>query len=187
MTEPATVPDPVTVPDPATVARILAERATALARPLQAEAAGEVVDLVALAVGPERYGLDAGHMVEVRPLAGLARVPGLPAVWAGILNVRGALCPVLDLRRYLSLPEPDSGPGQPKVALVAGSGLTVGLLVDEALGIVRVPVAQLAPPLTGAAGAGRAPVRGVTPDLVTVLDIDALLADSSLVVREGPT
>jgi chemotaxis signal transduction protein len=70
------------------------------------------------------------------------------------------------------------------VALVAGAGLTVGLLVDDALETARIPVARIGPPLMGAPGAAGGEVRGVTPDLLTVLDADELLADSRLVVRE---
>ena len=171
-------------PDPPTVARVLAERAHALARPLRGEVSGELVELVVLAVGPERYGLDTRHVVEVQALSGLARVPGLPAVWAGIVNLRGTLWPVLDLRRLLSLPEPGEPAGPRKVALVAGAGLTVGLLVDDALGTARIPVSRIGPPLMRAPGATRGQVRGVTADLLTVLDAETLLADPRLVVRE---
>jgi purine-binding chemotaxis protein CheW len=167
-----------------TVARILEERARALARPLGGEVPGETVELVVLAVGPERYGLDTGHVTEVQTLTGLARVPGLPSVWAGLVNLRGTLCPVLDLRHVLSLPEPVQPGGPKKVAMVAGARLTVGLLVDDALGITRIPVSRIGPRLLGAPGATRAEVRGVTADLLTVLDADDLLADPRLVVRE---
>jgi len=170
--------------EPSTVARVLEERAHALAKPLRGEVSGEMVDLVVLAVGPERYGLDTGHVVEVQALSGLARVPGLPPVWAGIVNLRGTLWPVLDLRRYLSLPEPGEPGGPRKVALVAGAGLTVGLLVDDALGTARVPVSRIGPPLLGAQGAPHGEVMGVTEDLLTVLDAENLLADPRLVVRE---
>jgi chemotaxis signal transduction protein len=203
---------------------ILAERARALAVPLRVGEAAETVDLVVLRIGPEGYGLDTRFVVEVQPLAGLARVPGLPALWAGVANIRGTLWPVLDLGYYLGLPsgrepsgrepagrestgrepsgrEPSglpgagraragtSGPGRPgrKVALVADAGLTVGLLVDDAVEIRRVPVELIGPPLVGPASAARRQIRGVTPDLLTVLDVAGLLADPRLVVREEPT
>jgi purine-binding chemotaxis protein CheW len=173
--------------DPATVARILARRARELAVPLPGPDTGDTVELVVLTVGPEQYGVETGHVVEVLTLAGLARVPGLPRPWAGLVNVRGTLYPVLDLRCYLSLPEPAQRVEAAKVALVADAGLTVGLLVDDALEIRRIPVGQLGPPLVGSAGATRAQVRGVTPDLLTVLNAAGLLADPRLVVREEPT
>jgi purine-binding chemotaxis protein CheW len=177
------VADPAAV-DAGAVARILAERARVLAQPLRDELAGETVELVVVAVGPERYGLGSGHVVEVRTLAGLCAVPGISPVWAGIVNLRGTLCPVLDLRRVLSLPGPGELPAAPKVVVVAAAELVVGLLVDDALRIVRVPVAAIGPPLMQVSAAARGEIRGVTADLVTVLDVAALLADPGLVVRE---
>jgi purine-binding chemotaxis protein CheW len=161
------------------VTRILEERARALARPLHVEPSGGTVDLVVLSVGTQRYGLDAGRVVEIQQLTGLARVPGLPPVWAGIVNLRGTLYAVLDLRRCLGLQEPatptGSGPAGPAtVAVVAGAGLTVGLLVDGATEIARVPADRIGPPLLGAP----ALIRGMTPDLLTVLDVEDLLAGS---------
>jgi chemotaxis signal transduction protein len=181
-------------------AGVLEERARALARPLRVEAEGATVELVVLALGRRRYGLDTAHVVAVETLLGLTRVPGLPPVWAGLMNLRGTLRPVLNLRRYLSLPEPAEPPyagprsselqplelrrtemqGPRKVALVTGGGLVVGLLVDEAVAIVRVPLSQVGAALTGSPAAA----GGVTPDLLTVLDVQAVLADSRLAVRE---
>ncbi|HVQ96851.1 MAG TPA: chemotaxis protein CheW [Mycobacteriales bacterium] len=174
----------------AAVAEILAERARALAVPLHSAEPADTVDLVVLAIGPEWYGLDTRFVLEVQPLVGLARVPGLPSVWAGVANVRGTLRPVLDLRHYLGLPAgpqpPGAGSGR-KVSLVSDAGLTVGLLVDDAVEIRRVPAALIGPPLVGPTSAARRQIRGVTPDLLTVLDVAGLLADLRLVVREEPT
>ncbi len=174
------VTDRAAAPDAETTARILAERARVLAVPLDGEVAGETVELVVLAVGPERYGLDSRSVVEVATLSRLARVPGLPPVWAGIVSLRGTLYAVLDLRRVLSVPEAGDPAGPAKVALVAAAGLTVGLLVDDAVEIARVPVSRIGPPLLGTPGT----TRGVTADLLTVLDVAQLLADDRLVVWE---
>jgi purine-binding chemotaxis protein CheW len=169
------------------VRRILEERARALAGPLLAEEAVDTVDLVVLTVGPERYGVDADLVGEVRPLADLTPVPGTPPCWAGIVNVRGTLYPVLDLRRYLDLAPVETGDRQPKVVLVSAAGLTVGLLVEDASGVRPVPAEAIAPPLGGASEAVTATVRGVTDDLLAILDVETLLADPRLVVKEVPT
>jgi purine-binding chemotaxis protein CheW len=153
--------------------------------------AGQTVELVVLVVGAERYGLDSRYVLEVQTVTGLARVPGLPPVWAGIVNLRGTLCPVLDLRYILSGPGGPAGSGGSggpigprKVALVAAAGLTAGLLVDDAVEIARIPVDRIGPPLLAVPGATRGEVRGVTADLLTVLDVPELLTDGRLVVRE---
>jgi purine-binding chemotaxis protein CheW len=164
--------------------RIMEERAQVLARPLQAEELDDTLELVVLTLGPERYGVDSRRAREVQPLADLAPVPGTPPFWAGIVNVRGTLYPVLDLHRYLELGEAAASEGDKKVLLVSGSGLTIGLLVDDAPGIRRVPAAAVGFPLRGTSEAARRIVRGVTDDLLAVLDVDALLSDARLTLKE---
>lgn len=167
--------------------RILEERAQALARPLLAEEPADTVEMVGIVLGRERYGVDTQRVREVLPLGDLAPVPGTPAFWSGIINVRGTLYPVLDLRRYLSLPEGETAEGSRMVVLVSGAGITIAIVADDAPDVRRVPAAAIGPRLAGTPDAGREFVRGVTEDLLTVLDVDALLADSRLVVREEPT
>ena len=169
--------------DGADIERVLEERARALARVPAAETAGTEIELVVLALGAERYGVNILQVQSFQARPGLARVPGLPAFWAGLVNLRGRLYPVLNLRRYLALA------GQPaeggKLVVVAGGGLSVALWVDDVLEIRQVPLDQIGAPLADAATvAQRGPgVRGVTPDLLVVLDLDVLLGDARLVIQ----
>jgi purine-binding chemotaxis protein CheW len=179
------MPDLATSVDRAATQRIMEERARVLAQPLQAEEPADTLELVVLTLGPERYGVDSRRAREVHLLADLAPVPGTPPFWAGVVNVRGTLYPVLDLHRYLELPVVEAGERQKKVVLVSGSSLTVGLLVDDAPAIRRVPATAVGPSLEGTSEAARRIVRGVTDDLLTVLDIDALLSDPILTIKEG--
>jgi len=182
------VPDLGTVhPDRERTRRILEERAAVLARPLRAEEPAGTVELVVLALGPERYGVEAQRVREVLPLADLAPVPGAPSVWRGIVNVRGTLYPVLDLRRYLSLPDREHADRPEKVVLVLGASLTIAIAVDDVPEIRRLPAAAIGPALAGPSESARESVQGVTDDLLTVLDVEALLADPMLVVREEST
>jgi purine-binding chemotaxis protein CheW len=169
--------------------RILEERARALAGALVAEEPADTVELVVLTVGSERYGAEADRVREIRFLAELTPVPGTPPLWAGIVNVRGTLYPVLDLRRCFGLPHPgaDAGDQAKKVALVSAAGLTVGLMVEDASEVRSVAADAIGPPLEGASAAVTATVRGVTDDLLAILDVEALLADPRLVVKEVPT
>jgi purine-binding chemotaxis protein CheW len=169
---------------PDQVRQVLEERARALARPPDGHAYGDAVELVVLTVGAERYGIDVRLIREVRPLAGLAPVPGTPAFWSGLVNLRGSLCPVLSLRRYLGAAGgaqdadgPDHG-----VLVVVTAPFTAALLVDAAAEVRRCPPSELQP--TGAAAGDRAhaAIQAVTGDLLQVLDPATLLADPALVV-----
>lgn len=168
------------------VRRTLEQRAHALARPPADEEPAGTIEMVVLAVGGERYGVDAQHVREVLVLTGLAPVPGTPAFWSGLVNVRGTLYPVLDLGRYLSLPDAPAAERRRSVVLISGTRLTIGMAVDGTPETRRVPTASIGPALAGVSQALRTAVRGVTDDLLTVLDVEVLLADPTLVVRKEP-
>ncbi|MGC8781758.1 MAG: chemotaxis protein CheW [Anaerolineae bacterium] len=170
--------------------RILVERARRLAQPPEAPVSGETVDLVVLTLGAETYGVEARFVQEVFPLDEVTPVPQAPAFWAGLVNLRGHLYPLLDLRGFLGLSVPstsgdEKGRAEPrKVVLVTAAGLEVGLLVDDVPQVRQVLRREIGASLAEAAGAGGGFTAGVTADLLAVLDVEALLADPRLVVQE---
>ncbi len=171
--------------------RILEERARRLAQPPETPTTGETVDLVVVVLGAERYGMDVRNVQEVFPCDEVTPLPGVPPFWVGLVNLRGHLYPLLDLARYLGLPSrpPDRtnertrSAGQ--VVLVAAHGLEIGLLVDDVPEVRQVLRSDIGPSLAEAAGAARSFTLGVTSDLLAVLNLAALLADSRLVVQEA--
>lgn len=180
------MPEAARSPSGEEVHRILEERARALSRPLQSEEQEETVALVELLLGSERYGVDIRKVRETHPLGSLCPVPGTPNFWAGIVNIRGTLYPCLDLRRYLDLEEDDGSSAPRRLVLVTGAGVTVGLIVDDAPAVQRVPARDIGPPLPGGSERGRNATSGITRDLLAVLDVDAMMADPRLAVREEP-
>ena len=165
------------------ITRVLEERARALARSSEEdESSGETIGMVVLAVGDERYGVEVQDVQEIEPLDKITPIPGTPAFWTGVVNLRGSMYPVLDIERYLGLPS-SVEVENPKVALVSRNGLSVGLLVDEVPEIRQVSVSEIGPPV--ADGSSKAEVvRGVTPDMLSVLDLEALLSDPTLVIED---
>jgi purine-binding chemotaxis protein CheW len=171
---------------PDQVRRVLEERARALARPPEDQADGDTLELVVLAVGAERYGVDVRLVREVRPLAGLAPVPGTPACWAGLVNLRGSLCPVLSLRRYLGAGD-DPDADRQGVLVVVTAPFPAALLVDAAAEVRRYAPGELRPAPAAAGDRAHGAVQAVTPDLLQLLDPGALLADPALVVGRDAT
>jgi purine-binding chemotaxis protein CheW len=165
----------------AEIQRVLEERAEILARPADAGDSREpVIEMLVLLVGVERYGIAVHRVREVRPLGTPSAVPGLPSRWAGLLNLRGALLPVLDLRLFLGVEESVfSDP--PQAVVVSGPEVEAALKVDAVQGVERFKASDISPSPGGTSSV----VLGVTTDLVSVLDVDRLLADEALLVNDG--
>ena len=171
--------------DSAAIQEIFAARARALARPLETALREETDRCVILALGVERYGIDVRFVQEIHAVGEITSIPGVPPFWAGLVNLRGRLYPVLDLRRYL-IPHgaPDTPQTGGKIVLVAVSGVEVALLVDDAPTVRSIARAEIGPPLGETVISRRQVIAGITSDLLSVLDLEVLLKDPQLVVKE---
>ncbi|MDQ3914425.1 MAG: chemotaxis protein CheW [Actinomycetota bacterium] len=166
--------------------RVLRARARALAREAVDDSAADTVDLAIVRVGAERHALELRHLDEVRVVARPTRVPAAPAVWAGMVAVRGTLYPVLDLSRFLGIEGTDrtaAGGPDAVVVLVSVGGLAAGLLVDDLPELVRIPREDLR--TLAVSGGGSGTVTRLTPDLSSILDLDAAFADPRIHSDEG--
>ncbi len=90
--------------------------------------------------GLDRYeaGLPVTHVREILRPARVTAVPGTPDSVDGVMNLRGRALPVVDFRRHLGLARQASTPESRIVVFLAGTA-PVGLLVDQARGIEKVP------------------------------------------------
>jgi purine-binding chemotaxis protein CheW len=120
------------------------------------EARDPIVQLCAFRVGDEEYVVDLRRIREIVQPLPITAVPRAPEWMEGVVNLRGEVLPVLDVRKRLGLgigPRPPSRRAKLLVAQVAGRMLA--LLVDGVCEVVRIPRSALGPPppLEGAAGA----------------------------------
>ena len=169
---------------PEEVRRILSERARALAQPLAAPAAtGKRLELLVIVLGEERYGIEIAHVEDVLPLRQLTPVPCTPPLVLGVVNHRGRVLPVLDLRRLFDLTGQGVAEASRVVAVEVGE-MSVGLYGDGVEGIVEVGVDEVSPASTILGGDRQAFLRGVTRDMLGVLDLDALARDSRIALND---
>jgi purine-binding chemotaxis protein CheW len=169
---------------PADAKRILRERAQALARPLaQTEAASERLDLLVFSLTDARYAVETGGLAEVTPLRELTPVPCAPPFVRGVVNHRGRILAVLDLGRFFELTGQAIKPDSVIVTVEAG-GLSFGILTDMVVGTVQCAASDLSPPPAELPAARRIFLKGVTAEMVAVLDLEALARDPRLIVNE---
>lgn len=164
---------------------VLEERARLLARaPAQAPRAAEVVEVITFAVAGERYAVAARHVREVVRLSEPTPLPGAPAFLAGVINVRGEIVAVFDLRPLFGLAGGAEG-GPSRVLLLGGERVEFGLLADAVHEVLPLRVEDVLPPPEAVAGAAREYLRGLTAEGLVVLDGARLLQDQRLVIDMG--
>lgn len=169
--------------DAPTLQRILQERALALAQLEQPPTGQAIQGYVVFALGKEKYGIPIQAVQEIRPLAPITRIPNTPPFYLGLVNLRGHLYPVLNLSRYLNLPEPVPS-AKAKLVLVAAANLEMCVRVDQVLSIDWIADAEIEPLIE--ASANWSPVvRGTTPQWLSILDPDRLVSDPQLVVQDS--
>jgi purine-binding chemotaxis protein CheW len=173
-----------TLAEPSAATQILRARARALARPPeQAPAADTLLELLEFRLAQERCAVEIRHVREVVPLQDLTPVPCTPPFVLGVVNLRGRILPVLDLKKIFELPE-QGLTDLNWIVVVRGDDLEFGLLAEAIVGVRAVPVETLQPSLTTLTGIRSDYLKGVTAERLVVLDLARILADPKIVVHE---
>jgi purine-binding chemotaxis protein CheW len=164
--------------------RTLEERALRLAQPLASAEAEASIEMVVLPIGRERYGIEIRYLLEVMRGADIVPVPGTPEIVVGIVNRRGTILPVFDVRSLFGRPVSAPSLGA-SIVVLGNERAELGLLAEAGTETLTVAVSEIAAdaPFTG--GKGQEIVRGTTSSALLVLDGEALLKDSRLFIGTG--
>ncbi len=169
---------------------LLEERARRLARPPKKRGErGDLLHFLAFSLGPETLAADLSDILEARPLPELTPVPGAPGYVLGLVNLRGAIHPVVDLAPLLGLPARDLSAEPhivraPVAADKAGEGASLCFVTDGRPWSMTAEKSALSPAPDSMAEAARPFVRGSLPGPVLILDLIRLLSDNRLVVDQ---
>lgn len=172
---------PASPPD---AAQILRARAQALARPPEHAPLGQtLLELLEFRLAQESYAVETRYVREVYPLKNLTPLPCVPAFVAGIVNVRGHITPVIDIKKFFDLPD-EGLTDLHRIILVRGNDIEFGLLADVIVGVRTVPVESLQPSLPTLTGIRADYLKGVTAERLVVLDLKRIFADPKIIVQE---
>lgn len=173
----------VLVPPDEDSARILSERARALAKVPDATDKIDSILAVCFSLGDHKYAIDATFVKEIRLLESLTPVPCTPEFVAGMVNIRGALFSLIDLRRFMSV-APRGVTDLTQIIIVAAADLEVGVLADQVFGMNAIPLSAIKAPLPNDENVAREFILGVTPDLTVLLNIEKLFSHPGMIVYE---
>lgn len=130
--------------------------------------------------GRQLFGVNVFKVREVLRRPGLFQVPGVPADFAGVADVRGRSVPVLDLGRAIGHPERDRADAPGYLVVTEFNRSVQGYLVSEVERIVNIAVEDILPPPDS--GAGSSYLTAVTRhggELIQVIDVESVLAEIS--------
>jgi purine-binding chemotaxis protein CheW len=127
-------------------------------------------------LGDEYYGVDVMTVQSVRTIRRVTRVPGIPHFYRGVVNVRGQVITVLDLRLFFDVPVHDEAIAPDELVVVKAAGLEIGLLAHNIEGVQAIPLDTVEPV------ENMRYAWGVTRNQLVLLDVERLLEDEQLVV-----
>jgi purine-binding chemotaxis protein CheW len=153
--------------------------------------AEKTAQIVTFQVGQEEFGLDIGVITEaLRPLK-ITPLPHMPRFIEGVINLRGAIIPVVDLRKRFGLTNIQNDPRKMRMiitrgALYSGTGIAkdlLGLVVDTVREVLHIPVRDIGPAPEAATSGQAGLIAGVAKvadRLVIILDISRVLSGEEL-------
>ena len=116
---------------------------------------GQIRELVAFKIDTEEFAVDIASVQEINRAVDVTRIPNAPSHVQGVMNLRGKIIPVVDLRTMLGF-EARIADKQSRIMVIEIGGLVAGFLVDSVSEVVRLPASAVeAPPaLAGAVRVG---------------------------------
>jgi purine-binding chemotaxis protein CheW len=138
--------------------------------------------LVVFRLANEFYGVDIGEVNTIIRMQEVTDIPQTPDFVEGVINLRGSIIPVIDLRKRFGLPEDDVTKAS-RIMVVESGGQMIGMVVDAVAETLRLPADAIEPPSPVIAGIDTQYLRGVGKQddrLVILLDLGKVLTGNEM-------
>lgn len=148
----------------------------------------EELKVIVFTLAHEQYGVEVDKVKTIERIVPMTRVPKTPAFVKGVINLRGVVVPVIDLRGRFNLPETELT-NDSRIIIVAVGELEVGLIVDSASDVVDVNEDSIVDPPEVVGGIKAKYLRGVakihTDQLLVMLNLQEVLNKKEIVQLES--
>ncbi len=148
--------------------------------------------LVVFDLNDEAYGVDISAVREIIRMQEITRVPRAPEFIEGVINLRGKVIPVVDLRKRFSMPKIERA-DEHRIVVVDVDGQDIGMVVDAVTEVSRIPSSSIESPSSVITTDDSEYLTGIvkTDDkLIILLDIAKVITDSEATalteVKESP-
>jgi purine-binding chemotaxis protein CheW len=136
-----------------------------------------------VSIDAEYFGIPVDGLRQIVKAPPISNLPGMPPWLRGIAQVRGELISVVSLARFFKL---ESSGVSDFLAVVEGKLGAIGLLADTLLGFRDIYADEIAEKFGKNTADDERPIRAITKDLVSIIDLQRLLDDKRLIVDDTP-
>jgi purine-binding chemotaxis protein CheW len=140
----------------------------------------ELLQLVSFKIGAEEFGIDILKVNEIIRMMSITKVPNAPSFVDGVVNLRGRVIPVINLRAKLILPRKEYDRNS-RIIVVELNTKTIGFIVDEVSEVLRIPVniTEKPPEMVSGINAAYITAIGKLEDrLLILLDLERILGEN---------
>ena len=142
--------------------------------------ADELLQLVSFKIGAEEFGVDITKVQEINRMVEITKVPQAETYVEGVINLRGKVIPIIDLRKRMSM-EIKENDKNTRIVVVDIENFVMGMIVDSVSEVLRIPVSTIEPPPDIVTGVNADYIQGVAKledrlliflDLSKVIDVE---------------
>ncbi|WP_308639265.1 chemotaxis protein CheW [Paenibacillus silvisoli] len=147
----------------------------------------EEIKVIVFGLAHEEYGIEVEKVRTIERMMPITRVPKTPAFIKGVINLRGVVLPVIDLRGRFNLPEAEETESS-RIIIVAVNDLEVGFIVDSANDVIDIDADSIDSPPEVVGGIKAKYLRGVAKigdsRLLIMLNLSEVLNKSEIIQLE---
>lgn len=141
-----------------------------------------LIQLVTFKIAEEEFGVDILRVQEIIRMMPITKVPNAPSFVEGVINLRGKVIPIIDMRRRFDMAA-TAHDAQTRITVMDLRGQVVGFVVDEVREVLRIKESTVEAPPRMVTGIGSDYLKGVgklDDRLLILLDLDQLLSETEM-------
>jgi len=147
----------------------------------------DLIQLVTFSIGEEEFGVDILRVQEIIRTMEITKVPRAPEFVNGVINLRGKVIPIIDMRRRFGLEFKEHNKDT-RIIVIEVNFIIVGFVVDAVSEVLRIPANTVEPPPSVVMGVDSeyiiSGVGKLDDRLLILLDLDQLLTEEDLTLLQ---
>ena len=162
--------------------KILKERARILAETPK-NLKYDTFELLKFTLGDETYAFETSEVREIYKVFEITSLPSEPGFLAGIINVRGEILSVINIKQFFNLEKTEES-NIKNIIILQKDNKTLGILADDIMGVFNIPKDNIQSSLPTLDSSGDKYLKGITQDRIIILSAINILNDKNLIIDE---